>query len=257
MRSFAEDGSHAPPGASHNMPFCSTGGTRQRPRRRSGGRRPAAKRGRSRKGPRRYRFQGGPFRLRPRPPLLVLVAAPLGFRPPPGASPLVAPSRAALQAAPTPALRGTAAVKPGFRLQVFAGIPASPLAVLIGGRVSLATHRHAAASGLRSGKHRAGKAVTLLADRFARRRRELRAVFAFEARKEVGASKTNLSFSVAWRRENDAPRSPRTGDHEAAQVLTWGEIAGFPITGNRAWPGFQSLDNYVTARGRRRLPAVR
>ena len=137
MRSFAEDGSHAPPGASHNMPFCSTGGTRQRPRCRSGGRRPAAKRGLSRKVPRRYRFQGGPFRLRPRPPLLVLVAAPLGFRPPPGASPLVAPSRAALQAAPTPALRGTAAVKPGFRLQVFAGIPASPLAVLIGGRVSL------------------------------------------------------------------------------------------------------------------------
>ena len=74
MRSFAEDGSHAPPGASHNMPFCSTGGTRQRPRCRSGGRRPAAKRGLSRKAPRRYRFQGGAFRLRPRPPLLVWVA---------------------------------------------------------------------------------------------------------------------------------------------------------------------------------------
>ena len=33
-------GSHAPPGASHKTPFCSTGGTRRRPRRRSGGRRP-------------------------------------------------------------------------------------------------------------------------------------------------------------------------------------------------------------------------
>ncbi len=88
MRSFAEDGSHAPPGASHNMPFCSTGGTRQRPRCRSGGRRPAAKRGLSRKAPRRYRFQGGAFRLRPRPPLFVLVAAPLGFWPPAGGQPV-------------------------------------------------------------------------------------------------------------------------------------------------------------------------
>jgi len=31
MRSFAEDGSHAPPGASHKTPFCSAGGTRLLP----------------------------------------------------------------------------------------------------------------------------------------------------------------------------------------------------------------------------------
>jgi hypothetical protein len=41
-------------------------------------------------------------------------------------------------------LHGTSAVKPGFRLQVFAGIPASPLAVPVSGRVSLLrSHRTA------------------------------------------------------------------------------------------------------------------
>lgn len=49
----------------------------------SGGYFAAAKRGLSRKAPRRYRFQGVASRLRPRPPLLVLVAASLGFRLPP------------------------------------------------------------------------------------------------------------------------------------------------------------------------------
>lgn len=82
MRSFAEDGSHAPPGASHKTPFCSTSGTRQRPRCRSKGRWPPQ----------------NVSATRPRPPLS-FYSHPLRLSPLAGAGALVAPSRAALQAA--------------------------------------------------------------------------------------------------------------------------------------------------------------
>jgi hypothetical protein len=150
MRSFAEDGSHAPPGASHKTPFCSTSGTRQRPRCRSKGRWPPQ----------------NVAATRPRPPLLFYSRPPLGFRPLPGASPLVGPPPAArvhLLARWRPSVER----RPGER--ALKTKPAPRVAVLISGRVSLTTHRHAAASGLRSGRHRAGKAVTLPAGRSARK----------------------------------------------------------------------------------------
>jgi len=46
----------------------------------------------------------------------------------------------------------------------------------------------------------------------------------------------------------------RSGGDEGDDM---GEIAGFPISGNRAWPGFQSLEFYATALGRQRLQVIR
>jgi len=61
---------------------------------------------------------------------------------------------------------------------------------------------------------------------FARQEPEAFGHFAFEARKEAGASKTKVCCSWTWRRENGAPGSRRTRETPAVKVKTWREIAG-------------------------------
>lgn len=155
------------------------------------------------------------------------------------------------------AFRGTAAVKPGLRLQVFAVIPASPLALLVCGRVSLPpktsapSHRRSSSGKPRTrfpapqaephpfpdsrhenmrGSFRAGPRT-----RFARARNlDVRDVDTAAAPGRIRPKGWKPGFA-AENVENDALRSPRTGERDAPLVLTWGKIRTGGLFASKVW----------------------